>query len=195
MSMPDKPSCRGRRRDASIDARVLEVAGRHLAARGFEGFSLAAVADEAGTTRQALYRRWPTREQLLDAAIRAAGDKGCLTDSGDPRRDLEIELADFERTIGQPGAMSMAGAMLQESTPAAARACYRAHAVEPRRQRLLQILGRAQALGAIERDADLEVAVSLATGAWYARALSSEQVPADWPQRTAALVWRAVGGV
>src|SRR6187431_1533226 len=62
MSIPETHSCRGRKRDASIDARVLKVAGRHLAAFGFEGLSLAAVADEAGTTRQALYRRWPTKE-------------------------------------------------------------------------------------------------------------------------------------
>jgi AcrR family transcriptional regulator len=194
MSIAEKPSCRGRKRDASIDARVLEVAGRQLAARGFDGVSLAAVAEEAGTTRQALYRRWPTKEHLLEDAIRQAGDKGCLTDSGDPRHDLEIELVDFERAMRRPGAMSIVGTMLQDSTPAGSRACYQAHVVAPRRQRLRQILAHAQALGVIARDADLEVAVTLATGAWYARALSDEAAPADWPQRTAVLIWRAVGG-
>jgi AcrR family transcriptional regulator len=194
MSIAEKPNCRGRKRDASIDARVLEVAGRQLAARGFEGVSLAAVAEEAGTTRQALYRRWPTKDHLLEDAIRQAGDKGCVTDSGDPRHDLEIELADFERAIGRPGAMSIVGTMLQDSTPAASRACYQFHVVAPRRERLRQILERAQALGAIGADSDVEMAVTLATGAWYARALSGETAPADWPQRTAALIWRAVGG-
>lgn len=194
MSIAEKPSCRGRKRDASIDARVLEVAGRQLAARGFEGVSLAAVAEEAGTTRQALYRRWPTKEHLLEDAIRLAGDNGCLTESDDPRNDLELELADFESAIGRPGAISIVGTMLQDSTPASSRACYHAHIVAPRRQRLRQILARAQALGAIDGGADLDVAVTLATGAWYARALSGDTPPADWSQRTAALIWRAVGG-
>jgi len=34
--------------------------------------SLAAVAQEAGTTRQALYRRWPTKASLAAAAVAAA---------------------------------------------------------------------------------------------------------------------------
>src|SRR5262249_56124024 len=50
---------RGRARDPGIDTRVLAVAHRHLSALGYEAMSVAAVAQEAGTTRQALYRRWP----------------------------------------------------------------------------------------------------------------------------------------
>jgi AcrR family transcriptional regulator len=189
-----RPRARGRKRDASIDARVIEVASRHLAARGFDGVSLAAVADEAGTTRQALYRRWPTKADLLDDAIRLGADRGCLAESDDPRRDLERELADFERTIDRPGALSIVGTMLQESTPGPARECYRAHAVAPRRERLRQILASAQRRKLIDPQADLDIAVSFATGAWYARALAGQSVPKDWAKRTATLIWRAVGG-
>jgi AcrR family transcriptional regulator len=185
---------RGRRRDASIDARVLEVANRHLAVRGFEALSLAAVAEEAGTTRQALYRRWPTKERLLGDAIRLGADKGCATDDHNPRHALELELADFEQAIGRPGAMSIVGTMLQESTPTDSRECFRAHVVRPRRRRLLQILRRARKLDLIDADADLDVVVSFATGAWYARELAGDSAPADWAQRTASLLWRAVGG-
>ncbi len=46
----------------------------------------------------------------------------------------------------------------------------------------------------IDSDADLEVAITLCTGSWYARALAGLPPPPDWPGRTAALVWRAVGG-
>lgn len=195
--MPETPETelpRGRRRDASIDARVLIVASRHLAARGFDGVSLAAIAEEARTTRQALYRRWPTKERLLGDAIRLGADKGCATDDHHPLRALELELADFEQAIGRPGAMSIVGTMLQDSTPTDSRECFRTHVVRPRRRRLLQILRRARKLELIDADADLDVVVSFATGAWYARELAGDSAPADWAQRTARLLWRAVGG-
>ncbi|MBS2554019.1 helix-turn-helix transcriptional regulator, partial [Catenulispora sp. NL8] len=59
----------GRARDNAIDARILTAAKRQLAVLGYEGMSIAAVALEAGTTRQALYRRWPSKAALAAAAV------------------------------------------------------------------------------------------------------------------------------
>jgi AcrR family transcriptional regulator len=193
--MPDSCRTRGRKRDASIDARILEVASRHLATKGFEAVSLAAVAEEAGTTRQALYRRWPTKEELLADAIRHSADNACAVATDDPRMALELELAEFEKAMSRPGALSFVGSMLQESTPREARECYRDHVLDPRQGRLREILDRARAMGQIDPSADLDVAISFATGAWYARALAGDSAPTDWAARTAALLWRAVGGV
>jgi AcrR family transcriptional regulator len=185
---------RGRPRDPDIDARILAVASKHLSAYGYEAMSLAAVAEEAGTTRQALYRRWPTKASLAEAALHAAAEIGPLAASDDPLRDLEAELADFQRGVSRPGRLSLVGTMLQDSTAPDVRARYQARVVAPRRRRIREILVRAQRLGLIDADADLEVAVTLATGSWYARALAGSPPPPDWPARTAALVWRAVGG-
>jgi len=185
---------RGRKRDANIDARILEVATRHLSDRGFEAVSLAAIAEEAGTTRQALYRRWPSKEALLGDVIRSGADNACAIAADDPRRALELELADFEQAMQRRGALSIVGTMLQESTPHEARECYRDNVLEPRQRRLRDILGRARESGQIDASADLDVAISFATGAWYARALAGDSAPADWAARTSALLWRAVGG-
>src|SRR5260221_14710117 len=65
---------RGRSRDPGIDARLLAAAYRHLSVNGFEALSLTGVAREAGTTRQALYRRWPDKASLAAAALAAAAD-------------------------------------------------------------------------------------------------------------------------
>ena len=185
---------RGRKRDPNIDARILEVATRHLSDRGFEAVSLAAIAEEAGTTRQALYRRWPSKEALLGDVIRSGADNACAIAADDPRRALELELADFEQAMNRRGAISIVGTMLQESTPHEARECYRDNVLEPRQRRLRDILGRARESGQIDASADLDVAISFATGAWYARALAGDSAPADWAARTSALLWRAVGG-
>jgi AcrR family transcriptional regulator len=185
----------GRARDAGIDARVLAAAGRHLSLHGYEGMSLSAVAQEAGTTRQALYRRWPTKAHLAAAVLATIEDAARPTPAQlDPFARLVAELKDFARGVGMPGRLSLVGAMLQESADPEVVARYRARIIAPRRQRITAILQEAQRLDLIDRDADLTVAVTMCTGSWYGRALAGEKVPPQWPYRTAALVWRATGG-
>jgi AcrR family transcriptional regulator len=185
----------GRARDPDIDARVLAVAGRHLSSLGYEAMSLAAVAHEAGTTRQALYRRWPDKASLAADALLAAAEAHQEAASASPLADLSGELADFQRGVSLPGRLSLAGTMLQDATAPGARARYQARVTAPRRARIRAILERARQLGMIDADADLEVAVSLCTGSWYALALAGQSPPGNWPARAAALVWRAVGGI
>ncbi len=185
---------RGRARDPDIDARVLAVANRHLATHGYEAMSLTAIAQEANTTRQALYRRWPTKASLAAATLHAAADAGPDAPTDDPLADLVAELANFQRGVSRPGRLSLVGTMLQDNTAPEVLARYRAQVVAPRRGQIRAILDRAQRLGLIDPDADLDVAVTLCTGSWYGRALAEPSPPPNWPARTAALVWRAVGG-
>lgn len=156
--------------------------------------SVAAVAEEAGTTRQAVYRRWPTKARLAAAALQHATDDAAAERSDDPYVNLIAELANFQRGVSRPGRLSLVGTMLQDSTDPALQVRYRQRVVAPRRRRLRAILERARKQDLIDPDADLEVAVTLCTGSWYARALAGSPPPPRWPERTAALVWRAVGG-
>jgi AcrR family transcriptional regulator len=185
----------GRARDATIDERILAAAKDHLSRYGFEGMSLAAVAHDAGTTRQALYRRWPTKADLAAAVvgtIEDPADRGAT--HPDPYAALVAELTDFAHGVSMPGRLSLVGAMLPDTADPGVVARYRARVIAPRRQRIATILHEAQRLDLIDPDADLEVAVTLCTGSWYARALAGDRPPLDWPTRTASLVWRAVGG-
>jgi AcrR family transcriptional regulator len=184
----------GRTRDPKIDSRVLKAAARQLAAYGYEGMSVAAVAVEAGTTRQAVYRRFPSKADLGAAAMAAFADLTATLETADPFGDLVAELTDFQHGVSRPGRLSLVGTMLQDCTDAGVRARYQAQVIAPRRHRLRLILERAQRLGLIDADADLEVALTMCTGSWYGRALAGAAPPPDWPRRSAALVWRAVGG-
>lgn len=159
-----------------------------------EGMSVAAVAEEAGTTRQALYRRWAGKAELGLAAIAAMADVATECDTADPFADLVAELADFQGGVSRPGRLSLVGTMLQDSVEAEVRARYQAQVIAPRRHRLRLIFKRAQRLGLIDAEADVDIAVTMCTGSWYARALAGAPPPRDWPQRTAALIWRALGG-
>lgn len=188
---PMKP---GRRRDAAIDARILAAARRQLACRGFEGMSLASVAEEACTTRQALYRRWHDKATLAAQAIADTTVAPDYCAGRDPRADLERELEQFELAISAPGHLSLAGTMLQDATAAESREEYRRSVIGPRLNRMRAILEHARALELIEQTADIDLALTLPTGGWYERQLAGLSAPDDWALRTTDLIWRALGG-
>jgi AcrR family transcriptional regulator len=197
MHMPMKLSTRrGRSRDGEIDQRILRAASEHLALLGYEAMSIAAVAAKAETTRQALYRRWPTKAALAAAALQTYADVQRQHSPAPPHpfNDLIAELEDFAIGVSKPGRLSLVGTMLQDSTDQHVLRRYRAKVVAPRRSRILGILERAREMNLIDREADLEIAITLCTGSWYARALAGLKPPPKWAARTAALVWRAVGG-
>ncbi|MEO9329421.1 TetR/AcrR family transcriptional regulator [Gordonia aurantiaca] len=55
----------GRPRDARIDAAVLAAAAELVVKVGYRKLSLAAIAERAGTTKTALYRRWSGKTELV----------------------------------------------------------------------------------------------------------------------------------
>lgn len=156
--------------------------------------SVVAVAREAGTSRQALYRRWPTKADLATAAIAGLSRADDRPDTDDPYADLVSELRAFHVGVTRPNGISMVGSMLQDGTDAELRALYRERIVAPRRRRLRHILGRAAAAGLLATDADLDHAVAACTGIFYALHLTGRRIPRTWPERTAAFVWRGLGG-
>jgi AcrR family transcriptional regulator len=182
----------GRPRDPSIEGRVLEVALRHLAEHGYEGLSLAAVAEEAGTTRSALYRRWPGKAELATAAIASLSEADTRRITDDPYADLVAELAAFRRGVTRPDGLSLVGTMLQRGTDPELQRLYRERLVIPRRARLRAILERAVTRGLVA-GGDLELAVASLTGSFYALALTGS-IPRNWPARAAAHAWRSLGG-
>jgi AcrR family transcriptional regulator len=194
--VPETPAVKrrdpGRPRDASIDDRVLEIARSALAEHGYESLSLAAVAAEAGTTRPALYRRWPGKAELTQAAIAALSLGQARDATVDPYSDLVAELVAFQRSIMQPDGLSLAGTMLQGGTDPDLIQLYRERVVAPRQARLRAILERATADGLLA-GGDLELAVASLTGSFYALALAGA-VPVNWAARAAAHAWHSLGG-
>ena len=184
----------GRPRNPEIDESVLEVARHHLATHGYTAMSVAAVAEDAGTTRQALYRRWSSKADLATAAIAAMARATEPPPTDDPFDDLVRELEAFRRGVSRPDGVSMVGTMLIESTDPDLVALYRARIVTPRRERFRRILERGVRARLLDSDADIEIALNLCTGSWYANALTGRPPPRRWAQRVATLVWRSLGG-
>ncbi|WP_329213109.1 TetR/AcrR family transcriptional regulator [Streptomyces sp. NBC_01485] len=79
---------RGRPRKRDIDDAVLRVTRELVDERGYEAFGMREVAERAGTSLGALYRRWPGKHDLVVAALRAAARSIDVTPTDDPEADL-----------------------------------------------------------------------------------------------------------
>jgi AcrR family transcriptional regulator len=76
-ALPDElgPRRRGRRRDADVDRRILDVARAVYAERGWAGFNFDVIAHQARVSKDAVYRRYASKIDLLLSIIsRDAGD-------------------------------------------------------------------------------------------------------------------------
>ncbi|MEV0355614.1 TetR/AcrR family transcriptional regulator [Nocardia sp. NPDC050697] len=79
---------RGRRRDPSIDARVLRAAVDELAERGIAGFATNRVAARAGVDKRGIYARWPERDRLITDALGSLAAGLTVPGTGALRTDL-----------------------------------------------------------------------------------------------------------
>ena len=184
----------GRPRNAAIDDAIIDATLSRLASDGFAGMSLSDVASDAGTSRQALYRRWPDKTALVVDAIAKLARTDPPQPTGAHFDDLVAELTHFRHCISEPGALPLAGLMIGEGVEPAVRDTYEREIVSPRRARIRAILEAAIRSGDLPESADLLVAGSFLTGSWYALSLAHTPIPDDWPQRTATAVWAACRG-
>lgn len=68
---------------------VLAAALTELARAGYHGFRVEDVAERAGVNKTTVYRRWPTKQELVrDALLSSAGETFAVADSGALRTDL-----------------------------------------------------------------------------------------------------------
>lgn len=85
-----------RRRGAELEDALLAATWDELLDTGYAALTIDAVAQRAGTSRPVIYRRWPTKAELVRAAVdhRMLRDRPVPPDTGALRSDL-IELMHF----------------------------------------------------------------------------------------------------
>lgn len=82
----------GRPRDPRIDAAVLSATVELLAETGYPGLLVSAIAERAGTSKPAIYRRWPSKAHLVHEAVFPIGAATAIPDTGSLRQDLREML-------------------------------------------------------------------------------------------------------
>ena len=166
-----------------------------LSRAGYGCLTVSGVAASAGTTRQAVYRRWPERAGLARAAVDRLAARTTGASTGAVYDDLVTELTALQKESATPTALGVAGAMMLLDVPAEVRSRYRQRVTGPHQRRLRRLLERAVAEGHLPAEADVELGVLSVLGALQAAWLIGHPAGRRWPERAAGLLWRSLGGV
>ncbi len=183
----------GRPRSAEIDVAALDATLTLLGETGYRRLSVEEVARRAGTTKPALYRRWPTRQALVLAALagRLGGidvpDTGCtMCDLGEA---IGIFVAAFRRLPPD-----VIGPLLADcAADPELHAAFMATLFDPPRDAVRRTLIRAVDRGDLRRDLDLELAVDLLGSLVHHRVLFGHAPLTDRDVETA--VETLLGGI
>lgn len=89
----DKTPSAGRPRDPRIDAAILGATADLLAEIGYANLTMAAVAERAGTTKTALYRRWSSKAELVHEAAFPTAPTALTKPEGDIVDDVRGMIA------------------------------------------------------------------------------------------------------
>ena len=167
---------RGRRLSEERSEDILETVLSLLQEVGYDQLRMQDVADRAGAGLATIYRRWPTKQDLVRAALECekATEKYAVTD--DPRADVRNVLTRLARDMGGDGAQTLLGFVSSCRTDPATAAVFRETAIARLHEFLVSRLGAE--LGDDFPDLDLRATAGPAI-IFYNAAVSGTQMDPD----------------
>ena len=155
---------RGRPVDPTLGPAILEAVLDVLADGGYAGLTTATVARRAGVSTATLYRRWPTKRDLVRAAAGMVAGSEEDVDTGSTAADLRAMLEHKSRALAGRVGVALVALVAESRHDDELADVVRAITHEPTRERLGAILDRAAGRG--ERPAaDADSATVLVLGA------------------------------
>lgn len=104
----------GRPRDPRIDAAVLSATVELLAETGYSSLLVSAIAARAGTSKPAIYRRWPSKAHLVHEAVFPIGAATELPDTGSLPEDLHEMVCRSTTFLSTPPARAALPGLVAE---------------------------------------------------------------------------------
>jgi AcrR family transcriptional regulator len=165
-TVPEAAARGGRPRDPSRDAVLVEAALELLGEGGYAGLTMEAVAARAGVGKATLYRRWPSKEQLVVDALATLTEPTERVEHAGVRDQL-VGLLDAVRRRAGSRAGQIFPRLIGDAVdnPELMRR-YREQVLEPRRRRFIAVLEQGVAEGLVRPDVDLEHASTCSSGRW-----------------------------
>lgn len=157
--MSDDAPRLGRKRDPSRDADILDAALEVLAEAGYAGMTMDMVAARAKAGKATVYRRWPSKADLVREAVaglkKKAVDLERLPDTGTLRGDLLALFRPQPLEEGQRTLRVMAGLVSMISYDKGFAEAVADTMITPWADAHLALMQRAVTRGEISRDVDL----------------------------------------
>ncbi|MEE4023453.1 TetR/AcrR family transcriptional regulator [Gordonia sp. PKS22-38] len=179
----------GRRRDPAADVAIREAVLDSIAdGATLSGLSLVSVARRAGVSRNSLYRRWSSKDELYLDVLDSI-NLPITVSAADSTRDALIALLRVlaERIVDRR-ATAMVRALTAESAlfPDLHRR-YFDEVVAPRRRTMVEVLNRGVRRGEIRRDVDVEFVAEMLVSPLLARMSAGDINDID-PESTSARI-------
>ncbi|SEO98551.1 TetR/AcrR family transcriptional regulator [Amycolatopsis saalfeldensis] len=192
MSEPPEAGPRGRPRDPRADEAILRAALELFIEHGPDGMSIEQVTERAGVARLTVYRRWPSKKELLIAALdqaRGLDDvtlyQPFLNAGAEPtERELRVAVARLFETIATVVTRSdLRGLMARligtaSSHPELLSTFWDSY-LRPRRELAHAAIRRAVELGGLPATLDPELLIDTVVGATLFPALLDPTPPSE----------------
>ncbi len=99
-----------RRRGDALNAAIYRATLDELAESGYAGLTMERVAERAKASKASLYRRWPSRLELVAEAVRTVlPTPESVPDTGELRGDLIAMLGQVARALSGPAGEALRG--------------------------------------------------------------------------------------
>ena len=161
----------GRPRSKATDRAVLRAALKLLADHGYDGLTMEGVAARAGVAKTTVYRRWPSRIDLVLELARDIAAPVKVGASGDLRTDLVAVVREIVTVLHDPVARHVIPRVLAEAREREELASGLRQFWKERRRLLLTLLEAGVESGELRPDLDLELAADAIYGPVYYRYL------------------------
>jgi AcrR family transcriptional regulator len=168
---------------------VLDATLEELAETGYRALRTEAVAARAGVAKTTVYRRWPTREALVGAALAASVEEWPTLDPDAPVRDtMRTYLKHLAERFHSPRGRGLSRMLFTEGMDAELAALVRPLR-EARRRHVARALRAAIARGEVAPELDVETAMDALVGTVHHRVLLRHERADDaFIERLLALV-------
>ncbi|MFE5485793.1 TetR/AcrR family transcriptional regulator [Streptomyces sp. NPDC056527] len=184
----------GRPREERVTRAVLDAVVALVAEQGMGAVTMDAVAARAGVSKPSMYRRWPTKQDLVIAAAESRVGPLTVPDMGDFRAELRAVLTARLEAYRTPGVdRLLAGVIGTAADAGAERGAYGEYtarvAAETR-----NIFERGIVRGDVDPGIDVEAAVTLVAASLLFRMIAEQRMPDErLVDAVVDLIGRAVG--
>jgi AcrR family transcriptional regulator len=162
---------RTRGRAAEVVERILRATGEELSRVGYAALRVEDVAARSGVNKTTVYRRWPTKPELVAAAVRELMAQRDDIDTGNLREDLRASLLALLAMGGQPLGQGVMRIMQTERADPEVDALTRTLRTEQRALRRAMV-ERGIARGDLKTSLSPELVVDLVTAPVLNRAMT-----------------------
>jgi AcrR family transcriptional regulator len=184
----------GRPRDSRIDAAVLQATVDLLGQSGYAGLSVDAIAQRAGTSKPAIYRRWPSKAHLVHEAVFPLSDATELPNTGSLAGDVREMMRRTVLVLTTPAARAALPGLVGEMA-----ADLTLHAALLERfsgilaTGMTERLNKAMARNEVRPDVTAaEVTEALGGITFLALLTRGAELDDTWVERTATLILRGI---